>query len=194
MAAISLGLGFTGGLFSEAVLKNILLPSPAPPAPQLRYSAADIEVFKWVSASASSQLSGAYIYQDNNLTASGGDPYKGHHSSLQAEFSFLPVGKLVKAYYAGFTFVYREGFHVVPHTLLLRGNNLTSFILVRLCDFSQANSTTINVCVGGTQTAFSDTIFAGANIVEILPNLDPMQVEDLFLYEVRISISYSYLP
>jgi hypothetical protein len=65
---------------------------------------------------------------------------------------------------------------------------------VNLCDFPQANSTTVNVCVGGAPTAFSDTIFAGANIVEILPNLDPMQVEDLFLYEVRISIGYSYLP
>jgi hypothetical protein len=121
IVAVSLSLGFATGVFSEPVLKNGLVPSPAPPAPQPRYAAADIEVFKWTSASSSSQLSGAYIYQDNNLTGLFGNPYKGHHSSLQAEFSFLPVGKLIKAYYAGFTFVYRGGFHVLPHTLLVRG-------------------------------------------------------------------------
>ncbi len=184
------------GLFLERAFTPPTSTQPAQPVA----TSVDVEIFK-ATPGPTGTASGAYIYYDNSCDLElDCFPYSGDHSDLRAAFSFAPLHEFVEVNFIGVTFVYGSGFHEMPETLLVRMNT-GSFSILTLCSTSANRTTTTQVCIAGDGLGrgldeLARDIVPGFNTIDILPNIHPpvTPVTDLFLYEVRLTVRYTYIP
>jgi len=187
---------FVGSAFAGPALEKAFAPPPAAAVPpQAVQQSVDIDVFR--------NNPGAYIYQDNNnsglyYNGSGFSPYHGHFASLLASFSFAPVGTFQKVDAVTITFVYQAGVYPMPNIVLARLNSMDHFTAIQLCDFpGSLNFTGVHVCSAQEEHGYdllTQNLSPGADRIELVTGSSPTAPNDMILYELRLTISYTTIP